>query len=521
MGEPVSYDEIAIVLAPSSLPASVTSWEETADKLKIVDIRAYDAFIYTNLKVEDLKPIDPKESVPHKSIGKLPLAAREQVVINWTHYQSYILAYFLGEKSARKFLRNVGKQKDLAEGGNVALFGVKGNFLERLFAGKLPGNKQTRVWWHSDLPELVALPWELLAYERFSTGNAPFYFLRGLPPQTNMPRVPVSGPLRVAFIHEPRTTSNALLQAFRTPPANIKVTPMTDAPREALLTAAREGYEIVHLVSDGTVSLGNDGTLYLRKGVKHRPDRSIFKDRLLRALLLIYDAIRPVLLKLFAALNSLLRALFDLSFPGVPLVKWLDRKLESQLDIDKCSPSELNSILHGSRVSILCFSAPKSTDTDPGRIDGYLLPKVYRAFCSLGSSLLPLPTIVAPVGATDDPEMTHFWQGFYTGLAEHLDTTKAMESGLKGEPPVAMALFQRHPETRMFAEVSAEQQKNIVDPTQLDAALQLSEELVRQLIAQFGQVEAMPESFQKLCSKELERQARLKAQLEPWIQTGA
>ena len=117
--------------------------------------------------------------------------------------------------------------------------------------------------------------------------------------------------------------------------------------------------------------------------------------------------------------------------------------------------------------------------------------------------------------------MTHFWVGFYAGLAEHLDTTKAMESGLKGQPPVAMALFQRHPETRMFAEVSAEQQKNIVDPTQLDAALQLSEELVKQLIAQFGQVEAMPESFQKLCSKELERQARLKAQLEPWMQTGA
>ena len=499
MGEPVSYDEIAIVLAPSSLPASATSLEETSDKSKIINIRAYDAFIYTNLKVEDLKPIDTKESVQHKSIGKLPLAGREQVFVNWTHYQSYIFTYFFGEKAARRFLQNVGKHKNLAEGGSSTLFEVKGDFLERLFAGKLPGDQQTRIWWHSDLPELVALPWELLAYERFSTGNAPFYFLRGLPPQTNMPRVPVSGPLKVAFIHEPRITSKALLEAFKTPPANIRVTHMTDAPREALLAAAREGYEVVHLVSDGTVSLGNDGTLYLRKGLKHRPERSIFTDRLLRALLPIYNAIRPAL----------------------PFAEWLDQKLESQLDIDKCSPSELNSLLHGSRVSILCFSAPKSTETEPERIVGYLLPKVYRAFCSLGSSPLPLPTIVAPVGATDDPEMTHFWVGFYAGLAEHLDTTKAMESGLKGQPPVAMALFQRHPETRMFAEVSAEQQKNIVDPTQLDAALQLSEELVKQLIAQFGQVEAMPESFQKLCSKELERQARLKAQLEPWMQTGA
>src|SRR6185503_453552 len=182
MGEPVSYNEIAIILAPSSLPAPTTGLEETAHKLKIVDIRAYDAFIYTNLKVEDLKPIDTKESVQHKSIGKLPLAAREQVFVNWTHYQSYIFTYFRGEKAARGFLRVAVKQKNLAEGGSVALFDVKGDFLERLFAGKLPGNQQTRVWWHSDLPELVALPWELLAYERFSTGNAPFYFLRGLPP---------------------------------------------------------------------------------------------------------------------------------------------------------------------------------------------------------------------------------------------------------------------------------------------------------------------------------------------------
>src|ERR1051325_1212699 len=238
MGEPVSYDEIAIVLAPSSLPSPATSLEETSGKSKILNVRAYDAFIYTNLKVEDLEPLDNK-SAQSKSIGKLPLTAREQVFVNWTHYQSYIFTYFFGEKAARRFLRNVGK-KNLDESGSAALFEVKGDFLERLFAGKLPGNQQTRIWWHSDLPELVALPWELLAYQHFSTGDAPFYFLRGLPPQTNMPRVPVSGPLKVAFIHEPRITSNALLEAFRSPPANIRVTPMTDAPRDALLAAARD-----------------------------------------------------------------------------------------------------------------------------------------------------------------------------------------------------------------------------------------------------------------------------------------
>lgn len=493
------YDEIAVIIAPLAQRTQEVMKAEGAGETETSKTRSYDAFIYTNLKTETLTPVDHTEAGQPEFIGRLPLAGRERVLVHWTRYQNYILSFFLGEKKARAFLRSLGRQKTAAEGVVSQLFEVKGPFLETLFEGKQAGDRLTRFWWHSELPELVALPWELMAYGHFSDTNVPFSFLRGLPPQTSMPRVPVSGPLKLAFIHEPRITSKALLAALEDHPANIQITHMTEAPREALQTAAREGYELVHLVADGTVSLANDGTLYLRKAPKLRAEGSALKHRFLRTLLPVFNA-------------------FGAGSRG-SLGQWVRNKLETELDIDKCSPSELSALLRGSRISILSLSSPKSTNTEPDRIDGYLLPQVYRAFCSLGSSTLPLPTIIAPVGATDDPEMTRFWRGFYAELGEHLDITKAMAGGLKGQPPLAMAMFQRHSDAQVFTRISAEQQEHTVDPTQLDFALQFSQELVTQLKAQFGESESMPESFKKLLSKETTRQARLKAELEPWIQT--
>jgi hypothetical protein len=492
----IPFEEIVVVIAPSSVPTTSVNVAGTTGE-EAYQIRVYDALIYTNRQIENLNAGDAQEAVRQKSIGNLPLAGRERVVVNWTSYQRYIFKFFFGEKSARSFLRNVGQAKKSAA---PELFEIRGDFLNALFAGKLPGDRETRVWWHSELPEVVALPWELIAYKYRSQSESPVSFLRGLPPQNRLPRIPISGPLKVAFIHEPRITSKALLDVFANPPPNIKVTQMTGPPREALLTAARDGYEVVHLVTDGTVSLANDGTLYLRKGVKSRPDRSTLRGALLRGFLHVYNFVRPALSMDFA--------------------DWVDRKLESELDIDKCSPGELSALLLGSRIGVLSFSAPKSDSTSIDRIAGYLLPKVYRAFCSLGSSTLPLPTIVAPVGATDDPEMIRFWRSFYTDLGDNLDSVKAMAAGLKDQAPLAMALFQRHSESRVFTQISAEEQTKINDPTQVVAALQLSEDLVMQLKAQFGQYSSMPESFQKLLLREMERQERLKTELEPWIETG-
>ena len=519
------YDEIAVVIVPASLLTTAirmvgVTGEET------YEIRTYDALIYTSTEIEGLRPIDAEESVQWRRIGNLALAGKEQVVVNWTSYQTYILKFFFGEQNARTFLRHLVGPTSTTGGANE-LFQVKGDFLKALFDGKLPRNRETRIWWHSELPEVVALPWELLAYQNINESEPSFSFLRGLPPQTNMPRVPISGPLRLAFIHEPRITSRALLDVFAKPPPTIEVTHMTGPPREALLTAARKGYEIVHLVTDGTVSLANDGTLYLRKGVKPRPDRSALTYQILRGFLHVYNFMRPRLtgiahwIDINQDLSGLLLKVYNFFRTLMTeVVDWIDRKVESELDIDKCSPSELSSLILGSRISILSFSAPTSNTTEKEWIAGYLLPKVYRAFCSLGSSSLPLPTIVAPVGATDDPEMTKFWQGFYSGLGEHGDTLKAMAAGLKGQSSLAMALFQRHSESRVFTQISADQQTKIVDPTQVVAALQISEQLVQQLKAQFGKYSAMPESFKGLLLREIERQERLKTELEPWIETG-
>lgn len=460
--------------------------------------RYYDALVYTDIKTDshDYRT-DPEiaEGEPGL-VAKLPLIATECVVVNWSRHLRYIYTFFLGEAAARKYLLELGATTEPGEAARD-LFEVKGPFLHSLFEGKLGSDRPIRVWWHSDLLDLVSLPWELMAYKNLSKMTAPISFVRGLPPETMVPKVPLREKMRLAFIYEPRTTSKALLTALGTAPDNIEIKHMTGPPREALQAAVREGYELVHLVTDGTVSLAGEGTLYLRSPHKLREGESAFKRRMLRFLLRVYNLTESILI--------------------APLRAWLGSLLEAELDIDKCPASDLCALLRGSRVRILSLSAPKSTDTDADRIDGYLLPKVYQAFSSLGSSALPLPTIIAPVGATDDPEMTHFWQEFYRELGESLEPQKAMGAGLKGQPPLAMALFLRHRDGRLFTRTTAA--VSGIEPMQLDAALQFSRELAEQLKAQGGEYQSLPESFQRLISKESERQAHLEVELEPWMES--
>jgi hypothetical protein len=68
--------------------------------------------------------------------------------------------------------------------------------------------------------------------------------------------------LRLALIHDPARTPWWLHNALGGLPPSIEVIPMPGSAREALQRAAKEGYELVHVVADGLVSLACEGILY-------------------------------------------------------------------------------------------------------------------------------------------------------------------------------------------------------------------------------------------------------------------
>src|SRR4029079_13062409 len=71
--------------------------------------------------------------------------------------------------------------------------------LMALLFGPAPIDEPVRLWWDSDAPELVELPWGLLTAPHHGQTNW-FTFVRGLPPDPIPPLVPLEGSLRLALI---------------------------------------------------------------------------------------------------------------------------------------------------------------------------------------------------------------------------------------------------------------------------------------------------------------------------------
>jgi hypothetical protein len=326
--------------------------------------------------------------------------------------------------------------------------------IESVFTSPPETNLPVRLWWASDTPELEDLPWELVTYSGRNCPAEKFSFVRGLPPETPSLILPVGERLRLAFIHDPSFTPHGLQEALNGLPPDIEVIDLPEFPRKALEQVAHEGYELVHIVADGVVSSAYEGILYFHGGRSTSPE---------------------------------------------------------------ISPGELSAMLRGSRATVLGLTEQDYSSPDTIEMGGQLVPSVYRAFAYLGSSRLPLPSVVAPLGPLKTDETNLFWKNFYSGLAETYNLHNAITRAQSGRLPLPIALFLRHPHEVLFRRRPVTDAPLEADPTQIGAALQLSHELIEQLKAHNEEYGSLPAGVSEFIESESARQESLTTALDPWL----
>lgn len=460
----------------------------------------YDALIYCESEMPGVGSAPPLLSSDGELAG-LPLRGAEKVGVRWRLYRRYLTSFINGEAHAAG---------DNAE----AIFAEPPEALRKLLAEGVAGHP-TRVWWGCDSSELDDLPWELLAPGRQNTAGA-VSFVRGLPTDESPPKVPVWGKLNLAFIHDPRHTPPSLIKALEElskgdqPP--LKVVSMYEPPRKALARAVSEGFELIHLVTDGTVTSGREGVLHFSK--------TAFDPSLIASTI---GSVSPFARRFFRFVVgwslALRRVLPD------SIVYRLNDQLYKKLDIETFSPRELSTMLCGSRVAVVSFSAPATAGRAPDRFDGLLLPKVYSAFVSFGGAPLPLPNVVAPVGAMTDEQAKEFWKMFYARLSEPdcYSTEEAAEAARAAAPHAPLALFLRQCAGRDFEPQTSARTAEERGPRRVYAELQAAEDFLRQIQSVDKKYErVLGEQFTESSSyKEAEEyRESLKIELNSWEPPG-
>src|SRR5687767_13163025 len=177
IGQASSYEEIVVKISPARMWSSGSVRLTTDVSSRVNEAkRSYDALIYTQLQLPQLKrPDKPPSGQPHEIAG-LPLVGRELLTVRWSQYQEYLAAFVEGDKVVQ-FMRE-------------RLLETMPDGLESIFSEALPTSKPVRVWWSSDTPELEDLPWELATHRGRSHPAERFSFVRGLPPDTPLPILP-------------------------------------------------------------------------------------------------------------------------------------------------------------------------------------------------------------------------------------------------------------------------------------------------------------------------------------------
>jgi hypothetical protein len=269
--------------------------------------------------------------------------------------------------------------------------------------------------------------------------------------------IPVEGPLRLAFIHDPMLTPEPVLKAMADLNGSneIQVVPLARSPREGLHVVAQEGYELIHLVADGDVTLSYEGELYFHGGS----------------------------------------------------IREGERRLSGQ---------ELTSFLAGGRVGLLSLTADQFGNPDQVRIGNRMVRSVFRAFAQLASQDLPLPNIVAPLGPVAPDRLQQFWREFYLTLAGTHHVERALAQGRPGGSPVPMALFLRHPQGVVFRRLTAERSTKQPAPIAMQAELEIARGLMGRLKALAGEGGSLPESAAAFLQEQPARNQELDSQLESW-----
>ena len=449
------FAEIVVRIVPSRLSVSERQSSGQSRSSPEGTKRFYDVLIYSELDVPEISRRSSAPSGQRQEIAGLPFVGSERITLHWTSYQSYYAAFVEGEK-AFYLMRE-------------RLFEALSPGLKAIFDRPLPTEKNVRVWLNGETPELDDLPWELLAYDRPNNSPEQFSLVRGLPPETFTPIVPVGEKLRLALIHQPQFTPGCLSDALAELPPEIELTEFIGSPLKALEQIAREGYELVHIVADGVVSLAYEGILY---------------------------------------------------FHGLESERSSQSSNYQQPNSAQVTPSELSTLLGNSRASVLCLTEQDYLNPDLVEIAGREVPSAYRAFAYLGGSRLPLPSVVAPLGPLKKEQGREFWTEFYKNLSATFDLSKTVaKSRQKSNRPLPVALFLRHFQNVLFRRESEAKRNSTVDPSRLGATLQLSNELASQLKAHLNLYGEQAEGVSRFLESEEKRQAVLSAQLEPWLKS--
>ncbi|HEX7317618.1 MAG TPA: CHAT domain-containing protein [Pyrinomonadaceae bacterium] len=436
-----AYSEVVVRIVPARRAHS-HRLQETDESGTGGGGRRYNVLVYTELPLPDISTNTEPPAGQPRTLAGLPFAGRERIGVIWDHYEEFLAAFVEGNKTLEHMRER--------------LLEAVPPVLEALFGAPPQSARPVRVWWSCESPELDDLPWELAAYSARAADPQNFYFVRGLPPSQPAPAIPFTPPLRLALLHQPQHTHPSLLDAFSALPPSIQLVPLDGPPHKVLEEVAREGYELLHIVSDGVVSLGHEGILL---------------------------------------------------FHGAG---------ESGRQV---SPGELSSLLRGSRVGLVCLSTQDYGNPDYMNITGRRVPSAYRAFTYLGGSRLPLPTVVTPLGPLKQGEARNFWGSFYENLAQSLSPQRAFNHAQAACGTLPVALFLRHTQDVLFRDRPQAASPDAPDPTDLGAALSFSHELIAQLRTHRETYGEVSEGLSQFIASEEERQQELSEALDKWFET--
>jgi hypothetical protein len=404
--------------------------------------KAYDAYIYTHLPIDGLSQPDADAPSDRLWFMDMPCVSVERVVVRWSRYEDYLGAFVEGTKDPYRM--------------RSKLLALLSPGLERLFGGQPVADLSVRIWWHSETPELEDLPWELIAYPEPSFTDH-ISFVRGAPLALAIPKVPIApdAPLRLAYVHAEHATPPVLDDVLHHLPPSVELIDLGGDLRKALKIAVAEGFELLHIVADGIVSLAYEGVLYL----PHE----------------------------------------DPYCQGVEI--WA---------------GELSSLLAGSRVSLISLTETV-TDPDTMQIGRYEVPSAYRAFAYLARSYYqPLPNIIVPLGPAETSMIHSFWSAVYDQLASSLSVEEAVAAG-RWQAPVPMALFLRQNLKHTFHRLREDEDAPATDPNQVSKELQISYDMVDKLESIKTHYGELPDSVTDFLAEESARQERLESDLDPWM----
>jgi hypothetical protein len=173
---------------------------------------------------------------------------------------------------------------------------------------------------------------------------------------------------------------------------------------------------------------------------------------------------------------------------------------------------------HGAPLAVIGLTAPDSADRAAGWADDLLLPSTYQAFACLGGSSLPMPNVVAQIGAAPAGEVARFWRGFYASLGEKLAVERAMNDGRGDRAPLPMALFLRQDQEETFHRLGEAPADSV---TQINAELTQSLKTLERLRALNQPGSGLPGGMSDLMAEferdQMARQKQLEDRLAPWV----